>query len=215
MAGIVSCVGQIAASIGMNCVSPLTGGYTGRAVLIPLSAIGEESNQVTVVSDGNGTVQFGVLPPSTSPQILVGVDNTMVLTPFDGSQTAGSGDDGFAKFVKTFAFRIPERGADLAAKVIDPLMHGGRFIAVLEKEQKVGDGGFEVVGFENSMRVVDPSTVTRQETANGGAWLATLQCSESRAEYVLGVDDAAPSALDYDSVKAEFERLWAGCMNVA
>lgn len=211
MAGIVSCVGQIAASIGTNCVSPLVGGYTGRAVLVPISAIGEGANQITVASDRDGSVQFGISPDTP---VLVGVDNAMILTPFDGSQTAGNGDDGFAKFVKTFAFRIPERGAVVSSKVIEPLLRGGRFIAILEKEQKVGDGGFEVVGFERSLRVVDPSTVIRQETANGGAWSASMQCSENKAEYVLTADDIAPSELDYETVKAEFERLWNACMNV-
>ena len=210
MAGIVSCVEQIAASIGMNCESPLVGGYTGRAVLIPISAIGAGTNQITCNVTRN-IVQFGKAP---STPVLVAVDNTMVLTPFDGSQTAGSGDDGFSKFTKAFAFRIPERGAVLSVKVIEPLMHGGRFIAVLEKEQKVGDGGFEVVGLENSLRVVDPSTVTRQENANGGAWLVTLQCRESKAEYVIGHDNAPPSDIEYESAKAEFEKLWNACMNV-
>lgn len=184
---MANCTGQIAASVGLNCDNPLVGGYTGRAVLIPVDYV-----DINTDSGSNDHVKFsrigkniflyngipvgGVYPP------IVAVDNVMMINPFDGSQTAGNADDGFVKFTKSFAFRIPDRGGRLSKDLIEPLVLDGRFVALLEKEQQKTYGKIEIVGLHDALKCVDPSTVTRQENANGGAWSVGMQCSEFSAE---------------------------------
>lgn len=198
-----SCVSEVAASVGLNCNNPIVGGYTGRAILIPIDVIG---NGVTFVTSQNEPRAIGVAIAEGTTRVLAGIDNVMMTNPFDGSQTTATDDEGFRKFVKSFAFRIPDRGGDVAANIIEPLARGGRYVAILEKKQRVGDGGYEVVGYRHSLRCVDPSTITRQENANGGAWSATLQCAEREAEFVFGGD--LTDVDNYATTKAAFDALW-------
>lgn len=203
-----SCTGQIAASIGLKCSDPLVGGYTGRAVLIPADYVdinnraGEDHILFFHISGGLFSYQDS--PTETYPPIMA-VDNVMMMTPFDGSQTTGNADDGFAKFTKSFAFRIPDRGGKLSKDVIEPLVLDGRFVAILEKEQQAQYGGYEIVGLQDALKCLDPSTVTRQESANGGAWSVGLQCSEFRAEDSM-------TGKPYETLKREFETLWGNAL---
>ena len=72
----------------------------------------------------------------------------------------------------------------------------------LEKIDRVGDGSFEIIGAQSPAKVADPATVTRQETANGGAWALTLQSTEVYAETVF-------FDTDYATTLAAFEALLA------
>lgn len=172
---MASCVGEITKGIGLDCDDPIRGGYTGRALLIPLSAepvFTKSAQNPRIITD----IQIG--------DDVIRVDNEGV-APFEGSSTAGNNDAGYIRFTKVVSIRLPERGADFAKDVLEPIVKSGRgYILILEKTQTSGDGGFEMIGVYDPMRVVDPATVTRQETANGGAWLMNMQCSEVYAEVV-------------------------------
>jgi hypothetical protein len=178
--------------------------------LIPVELIG---NGVTFVTHPNEPRAIGIAIAQGTGRSLAGVDNAIMTNPFDGSQTTANDDEGFRKFMKAFAFRIPERGGVVSSRIIEPLARGGRYVAILEKKQRVGDGGYEVVGYRHNLRCVDPSTIVRQETANGGAWSATLQCAEREAEFVFAGD---PTDVDnYSATKEAFEMLWSNnIMNV-
>lgn len=190
-----SCIGNIAGNIGLDCTNPIEGDYTGRGVLIPMEAVPE------LTKDAQNPRIISNIAIATGAKV-VSVDNEGA-TPFDGSQTTGNNDAGYVRFTKAIAIRMPERGADFAAKVVEPLVKSGRgFIGVFEKRDRVGDGSFEVIGAQSPMKVVDPATVTRQENANGGAWLATLQSTEVYAESVL-------FDTDYATTLAKFEALLA------
>lgn len=194
-----NCVNDIAGSIGLNCEKPIEGGYTGRAVLIPIGTAGlvltRDAQNPRIISN----IAFDAAAK------LVKADNEGMATPFEGSNSAGNSDAGFTKFVKAIAVRIPQRGAQFAAEVLEPLVKSGRgFIGVFEKTDTVGDGSFEVIGSGSPMKVADPSTVTRDENANGGAWSATLQSSEYYAECTLFDTDYATSL-------AKFEALLEAC----
>lgn len=176
----------------MDCNHPLESGYTGRAIIMTADAFAQAEiarsaqNPRIITSFGGNTEAFIV-------------DNVS-MTPFDGSSTTGNGDAGYPKFVKAMTIRIPERGAAVAKNIIEPIAFG-RFVMIVEKEDKAGDGSFEVIGAQSALRCVDPSTITRQETANGGAWSATLQCTEQYAE-VVWLDT------DYATTKASFDEWW-------
>lgn len=192
---MASCISEIAGNIQIDCAHPIEGGYTGRAVLIPMEAVPQFTR------DAQNPRIISAIALATGKKAVL-VDNEGV-TPFDGSSTTGNNDAGFVKFVKVVSVRMPERGANFALEVLEPLVKGGRgFVGVFEKTDRVGDGSFEIIGADSPMKVVDPATVTRQETANGGAWVANLQSSEVYAETVL-------FDTDYATTLAKFEALLA------
>ena len=192
---MATCVSTIAGNIGLDCDHPIEGGYTGRGVLIPL-----ESNP-TLTRDAQNPRIIKSITLSGDAKVCV-VDNVGA-APFDGSSTTGNNDAGFPKFTKAMALRILARGAEASKDVIEPLVKSGRgFIGIFEKVDQVGDGSFEVIGAQSPLKCADPATFTRSETANGGAWSGTLQCSEHWAELVL-------FDTDYETSLAAFEALLA------
>lgn len=192
------CVSAIAGNIGMNCEHPIEGGYTGRGVLIPL-----DSDTVTLTRDAQNPRIITVIALASGDKVVV-VDNAGSAAPFDGSSTTGNADAGFTKFVKAVDVRLMERGAAFSKNVLEPLTKSARgYIGVFEKVDQAGDGSFEVIGAQSAMKVVDPSTVTRSETANGGAWSATLQASEMYAECTLFDTDYATSLAAFEALLAK------------
>lgn len=192
---MANCVSTIAGNIGLDCEHPIEGGYTGRGVLIPL-----ESNP-TLTRDAQNPRIIKSVSISADAKVCV-VDNAGA-APFDGSSTTGNNDAGYPKFTKAMALRILARGAAASKDVIEPLVKSGRgFIGIFEKVDQVGDGSFEVIGAQSPLKCADPATFTRSETANGGAWSGTLQCSEHWAELVL-------FDTDYETSLAAFEALLA------
>ena len=192
---MATCVSTIAGNIGLDCEHPINGGYTGRGVLIPL-----ESNP-TLTRDANNPRIITAVALASGQKLCV-VDNAGA-APFDGSSTTGNNDAGYPKFTKAMALRILARGAEASKDVIEPLVKSGRgFIGIFEKVDQVGDGSFELIGSQSPLKCVDPATFTRSETANGGAWSGTLQCSEHWAECVF-------FDTDYATTLAAFEALLA------
>ena len=192
---MANCVSSIAGNIGLDCEHPIEGGYTGRGVLIPM-----ESNPV-LTRDAENPRIIKSITLAENAKVCV-VDNAGA-APFDGSSTTGNNDAGFPKFTKAMALRILARGAKASKDVIEPLVKSGRgFIGIFEKVDQVGDGAFEVIGAHSPLKCADPATFTRSETANGGAWSGTLQCSEHWAELVL-------FDTDYETSLAAFEALLA------
>ena len=192
---MANCVSSIAGNIGLDCEHPIEGGYTGRGVLIPM-----ESNPVLTRDAENPRIIKSVTLAENAKVCVV--DNAGA-APFDGSSTTGNNDAGFPKFTKAMALRILARGAKASKDVIEPLVKSGRgFIGIFEKVDQVGDGSFEVIGAQSPLKCADPATFTRSETANGGAWSGTLQCSEHWAELVL-------FDTDYETSLAAFEALLA------
>lgn len=192
-----SCVGNIANNIGLNCASPIEGGYTGRAVLIPMEAVPD------LTQDASNPRIISNIAIAQDAKV-VQVDNEGA-TPFDGGQTVGNDEAGYRRFTKTIPVRMPERGAAFAKEVVEPLVKSGRgFIGVFEKVDRAGDGSFEVIGAQSPMKVVDPATVTRTESATGGgAWLATLQSTEVYAESVLFDTDYATTLTKFEALLAK------------
>lgn len=192
---MANCVSSIAGNIGLDCEHPIEGGYTGRGVLIPM-----ESNPVLTRDSQNPRIIKSITLAENAKVCVV--DNAGA-APFDGSSTTGNNDAGFPKFTKAMALRILARGAEASKDVIEPLVKSGRgFIGIFEKVDQVGDGSFEVIGAQSPLKCADPATFTRSETANGGAWSGTLQCSEHWAELVL-------FDTDYETSLAAFEALLA------
>lgn len=190
-----SCVGNIAGNIGLDCAHPIAGGYTGRGVYIPMEAV-----PVPTVDAQNPRIVTAIALASGAK--VVKIDNEGA-NAFNGSTTTGTNENGRVQLVKTFTVNMPDRGAGFAKNVLEPLIKSGRGgILVLEKTDRKGDGSFEIIGLQNPAKVVDPSTVTRNEYENGGAYVATLQATEDYADVCLFDTDYATSLAKFEALLA-------------
>lgn len=194
-----SCAAKIAASIQQDCNQPLVGGYTGRAIIMSVTDF--ERAEVVRSANNPRKIMSIVLPPDGSVMAYT-VDNVFA-QPFTGSTTAGNNDDGRNGYLKTVNVRVPMRGADTSMKVIEPLVKDPNgFVMINEKRDKVGDGSYEIIGYQNALRG-DIAGVTRDESANGGDWIVPLTTVEKWAEVTL-----VGAAETYESAKKEFEGLF-------
>ena len=190
---MASCIENIAGNIGLNCAHPISGGYSGRGVYIPMEAKPELTKDVQ-----NPRIVSAIALEAGAK--VVRIDNEGA-TPFTGSSSTGTNENGRPQFVKTSQIMMPERGAAFAKNVVEPLVKSGRGgMLILEKIDQVGDGSFEIIGTQSPAKVVDPTTVARNEYENGAAWTATLQSTEDYAEVVL-------FDTDYATTLAKFETL--------
>lgn len=197
-----SCIENIARSIGMDCQNPLIGGYTGRGVAIPWQFIQSVTQDTT-----NPRKVLAIA--LTESAVVCAIDNAGITTPFEGSTTTGSNDTGFAQFVKVVSGRILTRGADVSKDLVEPLVKSAQgFVVILEKQDKVGDGSFEVVGLKSPAKCVDPSTVVRNENENGGAVAFSLQSTEPWFEVTLN-PQPEDGQTEWQAAKAVFDTLFA------
>ena len=191
----MSCARVLAGNIVMDCDNPLVGGYVGDGLIVSLA-----SNPVIVADEANPRKIKSI----TAPQGGVYKIENAVVTPFSGSTTAGNADNGYREYLKTISFTIPLRGADASRDVVEPLFNDPYgFIMVLPKRDRVGDGGFEVIGYKSALRG-DITTLSRDENANGGSWQASLSCREPYAEVTLIGEDGT-----YESAKTAYDNLEA------
>ena len=171
------CTSAVAANIVKNCTSPIVGGYTGRGILVPL-----DKAPIFSVSAANPRTLTGIALGGNNK--FIAIDNVFT-DPFAGTTKASNGESGSIKHTKTFAFRIPQRGSDISRDIVEALENSPLgFVAVLEKKDRVGNGSFEVIGYQDALKV-NADGVTQDETANDGATNVVMSCSEHFFEVVL------------------------------
>lgn len=187
-----SCAGSLAANIAKDCSKPMAGGYTGRGLLIPLS------NTLTYAVNANN--------PRIITSITMGAGEKLAVignvwpSAFDGSNTQSNADSGRTLYGKTFAFRIPLRGAGVSKDIVEPLVDSPLgYLAVLEKKDRRGDGSYEIVGYCQGLQV-NADGVVRNENENGGDIVVTMSCQEQYFEVTM-------FDTDYNTTKAAFETL--------
>lgn len=189
-----SCISEVAANIAVNCAHPQVGGYTGRAVIIPYSA-----NPVLTQDTQNPRIVNGIAIDSSAHVIMV--DNVMP-TPFEGSSKQSTAENGRPAFNKTFALRIPLRGAIASKDIVEPLLNSAQgYICVAEKQDKVGHGSFEVIGALQPLKT-NGDGIAQNEAENDGDITCTMSCTE--AWYEAELFDT-----DYATSKKVFEELIA------
>lgn len=195
-----SCISEVAANVAVNCSHPIVGGYTGRAVLIPYTA-----NPVLTQDTQNPRIINAIAIDEGKNVIMV--DNVMP-TPFDGSSKASTAENGRASFNKTFAFRIPLRGAIASKEIVEPLLNSAQgYICVAEKQDKVGHGSFEVIGALQPLKT-NGDGISQNEGENDGDTTVTMSCTEAWFEAELFVAGASGKS-DYQASKEAFEDLIA------
>ena len=171
------CTSAVAANIVKNCTSPIVGGYTGRGILVPL-----DKAPIFSVSAANPRTITDIHLAVTDK--FIAIDNVFT-DPFAGTTKASNGESGSIKHAKTFAFRIPQRGSNISRDIVEALEQSPLgFVAVLEKKDRVGNGSFEVIGYQDALKV-NADGVTQDETANDGATNVVMSCSEHFFEVVL------------------------------
>ena len=171
------CTSAVAANIVKNCTTPIVGGYTGRGVLVPL----DKAPTFSVSATNPRTITAIGLSGNNK---FIAIDNVFT-DPFAGTTKASNGESGSIKHTKTFAFRIPQRGSDISRDIVEALEQSPLgFVAVLEKKDRVGNGSFEVIGYQDALKV-NADGVTQDETANDGATNVVMSCSEHFFEVVL------------------------------
>ena len=189
------CTSAVAANIVKNCTTPIVGGYTGRGILVPL--------------DKAPTFSVSAANPRTITDIhlsvigdkFIAIDNVFT-DPFAGTTKASNGESGFIKHTKTFAFRIPQRGSDISRDIVEALEQSPLgFVAVLEKKDRVGNGSFEVIGYQDALKV-NADGVTQDETANDGATNVVMSCSEHFFEVVFFDTSYATTLATFEAMLA-------------
>lgn len=192
------CTSSIAQNIKMDCDKPLSGGYTGLAVLIPADS------DYSVVQDSTNPRKVVTLTPENKTVVVV--DNLAVTAPFDGSSTASAADSGIRSFSKTIAFRVPQRGADVSKDIVEALCNSRGVICVAEKRDNTVDGKYEVIGLLNPLKVNEDG-VSRTEAENGGAVMMTMSCEEAWFELDLVGQKDSGDEYTLAGAKAAFETL--------
>lgn len=189
-----SCAGSLAANIAKDCSHPMAGGYTGRGLLIPLT------NTLTFAVDGTNPRIITGITMGAGEKLAV-IDNVWP-SAFNESNTQSNADNGRFVYGKTFAFRIPLRGAGTSKDIVEPLADAPLgYLAVLEKKDRVGDGSYEIVGYGQGL-TVNPDGIMRNENENGGDIVVTMSCEEQFFEVTF-------FDTNYATTKAAFETLMA------
>lgn len=189
-----SCAGSLAANIAKDCSHPMAGGYTGRGLLIPLT-----NTLIFAVDASNPRIITGIT--MGAGEKLAVIDNVWP-SAFNDSNTQSNADNGRLVYGKTFAFRIPLRGAGTSKDIVEPLADAPLgYLAVLEKKDRVGDGSYEIVGYGQGL-TVNPDGIMRNENENGGDIVVTMSCEEQFFEVTF-------FDTDYATTKAAFETLMA------
>ena len=167
--------------------------YTGRALLIvgnniqlELSLNGlllDKINQKTSFKELLNTIQqaqnFGFYPVSIEAE-----------NPF-GVTVQGNTDSGRAMYTKTVPVSIPSvaNTAELFIMGLQKGIKGMQVILVLERtDDGTGDSGSDVFGGHSPISV-DPTSVTRSEYENGGAWQLNLVCEEPVPNVICTMTD--------------------------
>lgn len=195
-----SCISEVAANVAINCNKPQVGGYTGRAVLIPYTA-----NPVLTQDTTNPRIINAIAIDESAHVVMV--DNVMP-SPFDGSSKQSTAENGRPTFNKTFAFRIPLRGAITSKDIVEPLQNSAQgYMCVAEKQDKAGHGSFEVVGALQPLKT-NGDGISQNEAENDGDITVTMSCTESWFEAELFVAGSEGKS-DYQASKEAFEELIA------
>ena len=194
-----NCIEKITLDIAEDCNTPNVGGYTGRGVLLQWA-----DNPVITVDASKPRLLASITPPEGVEPIKI--DNVSFINPFTGSNAAGNTDDGRRKVLKTAVIKVPLRGAGVSQNLLEGMFTGNfegqGAILILEKQFKGGDGNYEVIGYESPF-LINPDGISRDEYADGGAYILTGSTKEIGIEYTF-------FDTDIEKTKGLFENLYDG-----
>lgn len=189
-----SCAAQVAANIAKDCNTPMAAGYTGRGVMIALA-----DAPTIVVSAQNPRTLTSITMAQGKKTIVI--DNVWA-DAFSGTSKQSNADAGRTQYGKTFAFRIPLRGADASKNIVEPLSQAPLgYLVILEKKDRRGLGSYEVIGYCQGLQA-NADGIVQNEAENGGDVVVTMSCQEEYFEVDL-------FDTSYATTKTAFETLMA------
>ncbi len=185
-----ACSAIIAANIQIDCAKPLSGGYTGRALGIPLSPA-----PTFAINGSNGLIIEAVTMQGTSKMFAI---ENFGEQPFSGTSSASNGDGAVMRHTKTFQFDIPRRGAEVSKNIVDPLTRMPLGFAVIAERQ---DGTYELLGLERGLRV-NADGVTSDAYTRDGATQIVASATQYNYEYEFLDTDQATTQAKFESYLA-------------
>ena len=149
--------------------------YTGRAMLI--TSDGESGKNVLTFSD-NGMKVTAISGKSSFTEFIgekfpIRIDAE---NPF-GVTVQGNTDSGRVMYTKTIPVSIPATRDGKAEEFIMGLQKGLDLDSIIVLETFGDLGENDIFGAYSPVRI-DPTSVTRSEYENGGAWIFNLVCEE-------------------------------------
>ena len=149
--------------------------YTGRALLIINNG---EAGPVSFTFSENGLKVTAMDAKSSFPE-FIGVKLPIIINaenPF-GVTVQGNTDSGRAMYTKTIPLSIPATRDGKAEEFIMGMQRGLSLCAIVVLETFGDADENDIFGAYSPIRI-DPTSVTRSEYENGGAWQLNLVCDE-------------------------------------
>ena len=150
--------------------------YTGRALFIPESGAGKSpiftfSDNGLKVTGIDGKTNFQEVVVDTYLPVTIDAEN-----PF-GVTVQGNTDSGRVMYTKTIPVSVPATRDGKAEEFIMGLQKGISVSSVIVLETFGNTNENDIFGVYSPVRL-DPTSVTRSEYENGGAWQFNLVCEE-------------------------------------
>ena len=173
--------------------------YTGRALLIV-------SNGIPITLDKNGIILEQIMSNTSFQEFYNATKDITTIkslpisinaeNPF-GVTVQGNTDSGRVMYTKTIPVSMPATRDGKAEEFIMGLQREmQQTILVVEKVNDGSENGEvnDVFGTHSPVRI-DPTSVTRSEYENGGAWQFNIVCDEPVPNVFSGMNDL-PAVLD-------------------
>ena len=169
--------------------------YTGRALLIV-------SNGIPITLDKNGIILEQIMSNTSFQEFYNATQeiNTIKSLPISinaenpfGVTVQGNTDSGRVMYTKTIPVSMPATRDGKAEEFIMGLQRViQQAILVVEKANDGSESGElnDVFGAHSPVRI-DPTSVTRSEYENGGAWQFNIVCEEPVPNVFSGMTDLA------------------------
>ena len=168
--------------------------YTGRALMIV-------ANGVPLEFSLNGILLDKIMEKTSFKELLNSIQESQNLSFYPVSIDAespypvtiqGNTDSGRAMYTKTIPVSIPSifNTAELFIMGLQKGIKGLQVILVLERVNDGSENGQinDVFGAHSPLRI-DPTSVTRSEYENGGAWQLNLVCDEPVPNVICTMTD--------------------------
>ena len=170
--------------------------YTGRAMLITNNG---ESGPVSFTFSENG-LKVTAMDSKSSFAEFIGVKLPITINaenPF-GVTVQGNTDSGRVSYTKTIPVSIPATRDGKAEEFIMGMQKGLSISAIVVLETFGDANENDIFGSYSPVRI-DPTSITRSEYENGGAWQLNLVCDEPVPNVICTVQSLKTALDDLNS----------------
>lgn len=176
------CTAELMDNVAIPCNPARVKGYEEIGVIINRNHI--DYANVTISPDNPRIIQDLQITNGATPFVIYQPEKAG-RNPFQATQTEQ--DSASGQYKKTVQFYFEGIGGKSAKDVVEPLKNG-KYVVVLERMDKRGDGSFQVFGYQTGLKAI-----TQVENEETGFWLITMECYEPYAEMSLYAGSYAAS----------------------